>query len=182
MNTCVFCSAQDVAPVYVQSAERFAQLVAENKHALIWGGSDRGLMKAIATGVQKGGGTIIGISMELLKHKARKDADEMIVTKDLSARKALMLERSDAFVALVGGIGTLDELTEVLALKRHGQHAKPIVLLNTDGFYEGLKIQFEKMNKEGFLENAEKPNSAGTLVYFADSPEDAMRYINEHGN
>ncbi|MCR4280771.1 MAG: LOG family protein, partial [Candidatus Kaiserbacteria bacterium] len=87
-----------------------------------------------------------------------------------------------AVIALAGGIGTLDEITEMLALKRHGDHHKPIVFLNTDGFYSGMKTQLETMDKEGFFKNLDGDVVEGSLAYFANTPEDAMRYITDHGN
>lgn len=182
MNILIFCSAQDVPEKYTKAAAEFATLLARKGHTLVWGGSDRGTMKVIADSAQKAGGKIVGISMEFFRHKARKNADEMIITKDLGERKRLMLQRSDAIVALAGGIGTLDETTEILALKRHGDHNKPIVFLDTEDFYQGMKMQLEKMEKDGFLRNMDNDVTAGLLAYFASTPEDAMRYIERNGN
>jgi uncharacterized protein (TIGR00730 family) len=170
----VFCSANDLADKYTQPAKAFARLIGENGYHLVWGGSDTGLMKIIASGVKNAGGKLIGISMELLKAKARQDADEMIIAKDLGERKALIFKRSDAIAVLVGGIGTLDEITEFLELKKHGVHNKPIVVLNTDNFYEGLKVQLQKMKDDGFIN---KPLE--DLIYFADQPYEAIQYINK---
>ncbi|MBR7678896.1 LOG family protein, partial [Streptomyces daliensis] len=86
-------------------------------HSLVWGGSDVGLMKVVADGVQGAGGRLVGISVEFLAAKAREGADEMIITADLAERKALLLQRADAIVVMVGGTGTLDEATEILELK-----------------------------------------------------------------
>ncbi len=177
MNICVFCSASDVAPTYSGPAVELATLIARGRHGFVWGGSDEGLMKIMADAVQGEGGTIIGVSMEFLKHKARKNADEMIIAKDLGARKAALLARADALVVLVGGIGTLDEMAQVLELKKHGQHKKPIAVLNTENFYQGLQTQLKRMEEEGFL-----PETLDELVYFARTPQEVMRYIAEHGN
>ncbi|HEY4517041.1 MAG TPA: TIGR00730 family Rossman fold protein [Candidatus Paceibacterota bacterium] len=184
MNICVFCSAQDVPQKYQDAAREFATLIGKNGHTLVWGGSNVGTMKAIADAAQEAGGKIIGIDVEFLRHKARPNADEMIFTTDLSERKALLLDRSDVIVVLSGGIGTLDEATDVIALRRHGKHNKPVVFLNTEGFYEGMKTQLERMDKEGFLGNRDGDVVAGLagLVYFADTPKEAMRYIEENGN
>jgi uncharacterized protein (TIGR00730 family) len=97
------------------------------------------------------GGRLVGISVEFLRGVARTDADEMVIAKDLAERKALLLARSDAIVVLVGGLGTLDEATEILELRKHRLHDKPVVLLNTDGFYDGLLQQLRRMEAEGFL-------------------------------
>jgi uncharacterized protein (TIGR00730 family) len=132
-------------------------------------------MKKIASAVQETGNKIIGISMLSLKDLARKDADEIIIAKGLSERKSAMLDRADAIAVLVGGIGTLDEVTEVLGLKKHEFHNKPVVIINTDNFYEGLKLQLQKMKDDGFIK---KPLEE--FVYFADKPEEAISYIKKY--
>lgn len=177
MNILVFCSAQDVPQNYTAAARELATLIARGGHTLVWGGSNEGTMKEIADAAQVAGGKIIGVSMDFFKHKARPNADEMVVTRDLSERKKVMLEKADAIVVLAGGLGTLDEVSEVLALKRHGDHAKAVVFLNTDGFYDGLKTQIARMEREGFLASKDGDVVAGTLMRFADTPKDAMRYL-----
>lgn len=183
MNILVFCSAQAVPEKYQQSTAKLGALIARGGHTLVWGGSDRGLMHTLGDSVRKGGGRLIGISMEILKHKIRADIDEAVIAKDLSERKKFMLERSDALIVLPGGIGTLDEATEVLALKRHGLHAKPVVFLDADHFYEGFRDQIAKMQEEGFFNDVDGDVVAGSaIIFFADTPEDAMRYIESYGN
>lgn len=171
----IFCSANDVAEKYTEPARQFARLMVKNGYHLIWGGSDIGLMKTIASEVQEAGGKIVGISMEVVKDVARKNADEMIIAKTLGERKAFMLERSHALVMLVGGIGTLDEVMEMVELKKHHLHTKPIVLMNSANFYEGLKIQLQKMKDEGFMHRPLEE-----LIYIADTPPEAIDYINKH--
>ena len=172
-NILVFCSANDLEEKYVTSARELAQLIPKNKYNLVWGGSNTGIMKLMASTVQEYGGKIIGVSMELLKHKARSGADEMIIAKDLSERQRIMLERSDAIISLPGGIGTLNEITAVLEMKKHKSHDKPVVVLNSDNFYEGLKVQLQKMKDDGFL-----PRQLDKLIYFADKPQEVFDYIN----
>lgn len=171
MNVCVFCSASDLPEKYTAPAQKLAQLLADNGHTLVWGGSNVGLMRDIAAGVQDAGGKIIGVSMELLKNTARPGADQMIVAKDLGERKALMLQHSDAVVTLVGGTGTLDELTEVFELKRHGLHNKPLIVLNTNNFYAGLQQQYQHMQDENLLNRQAKLSD---LITFVDEPEDVI--------
>ena len=172
MNICVFCSMYDVDAKYTAPAVELARAIGERGHTLVWGGSDNGLMNTIASAVQERGGKLIGVTMERIKEKARKNANEMIITKDLAERKRLMRERSDAFVLLAGGIGSLDEITEILELKKHGLHDKPVVILNTDNFYEGLKLQLERMKNEGFIERPLKE-----LAYFVDTPREVIEYL-----
>lgn len=161
----------------MSSAREFAKFIPKNGYNLVWGGSDTGVMKLIASTVQANGGKIIGISMKLLKHKARTNADEMIIAKDLSERQKIMLERCDAIVALPGGIGTLNEITAVLEMKKHKIHNKPILILNSENFYEGLRAQMQKMKDDGFL-----PLPLDEMIFFADKPEEVFKYINKKLN
>jgi|SRR5579871_587886 len=173
-NILVFCSANDLEEKYMSSAKELAQLIPQNGYGLVWGGSNVGVMKLIASTVQENGGKIIGVSMELLKAKARVGADEMIITKDLSERQVTMLERCDAIVALPGGIGTLNEISAMLEMKKHHVHNKPCAILNTDNFYEGLKTQLKKMNQEGFL-----TQPLEEMLFFGDNVQDIIAFINQ---
>ncbi|MBD0737622.1 TIGR00730 family Rossman fold protein [Streptomyces sp. CBMA29] len=175
MNICVFLSAADLDERYTAPAREFAELIGRGGHTLVWGGSDVGLMKVVADGVQESGGRLVGVSVEFLRSKARDTADEMVTAVDLAERKAELLRRADAIVIMVGGTGTLDEATEILELKKHGLHAKPVVLLNSAGFYDGLREQLHRMDAEGFL-----PLPLADLVAFADTGEEAMTYLTEN--
>lgn len=151
MRICVFLSAADLDDRYTRPAREFAKLLGKGGHTLVWGGSDVGLMKVVADGVQEAGGRLVGVSVQFLASKVRPGVDEMVIAKDLAERKKLLVEKADAVVIMVGGTGTLDEATEILELKKHGHTEKPVVLLNTAGFYDGLKEQFRRMEDEGFL-------------------------------
>jgi uncharacterized protein (TIGR00730 family) len=177
MKVTVFCAASAVDEKYVVAAHELAQLIGERGHALVWGGSSNGLMKVMAEGVKVAGGRITGVTVEFLKEYAHKDAHEMIVAKTLGERRAALLERGDALIVLPGGLGTLDEATEVLELKKHKHHDKKVVILNSHGFYDGLKQQLERIEKEGFLMSTKHPRPLSDLVRFADTPGDAMRLI-----
>ncbi len=172
MNICVFLSAADLDERYTLPAREFAELMGRKGHALVWGGSDTGLMKMVADGVQAAGGRLVGISVELFRNVARVNADEMVFAKDLAERKALLLARSDALVVMTGGLGTLDEATEILELRTHRLHDKPVVLLNTAGFYNGLMTQLRRMESDGFL-----PVPLSDIVYPADNAADALGYL-----
>ncbi|MCK2215690.1 TIGR00730 family Rossman fold protein [Actinomadura sp. ATCC 31491] len=174
MNICVFLSAADLADTYTRPAREFAELIGKGGHTLVWGGSDVGLMKVMADGVHAAGGRLMGVSVRFLVHKARRGVDDMVVAADLAERKRLLLEKADAVVIMVGGTGTLDEATEILELKKHGHTDKPVVLLNTAGFYDGLKQQFQRMEDEGFL-----PRPLAELMFFAEEPVGAMAYLEE---
>ncbi|MFJ9032507.1 TIGR00730 family Rossman fold protein [Streptomyces sp. NPDC102274] len=174
MNICVFLSAADLPEHYTRPAREFAELIGKGGHTLVWGGSDSGLMKVVADGVQEAGGRLVGVSVDFLSEVARPNADEMVIAKDLAERKALLLAKSDAVVIMVGGTGTLDEATEILELKKHALHTKPVVLLNTAGFYDGLKQQYRRMDEDGFL-----PLPLGDLVFFAEDGVSALACLEE---
>lgn len=172
----VFCSAQNVDEKYAKDVREFGNLMAKNGYSLVWGGSDVGMMKVIADSVEEGGGKLYGVSMNTFHHLARKNVKDMILANSLGERKAAMLEKSDVVVALIGGIGTLDELTEIIELRKIHAHKKPIIILNTDNFYEGLKMQMERMENEGFLKS-NLGKKTDELVHFSKTPKEAMNYI-----
>lgn len=172
MNVCFFCSAMDLEEKYTKPALELVEMVAKAGHTLVWGGSKKGLMQQIADTARAVGGKVVGVSMERFRDVAYHEADELVIAKSLGERKFMLLDRSEAVVVLVGGIGTLDEATEVLELRKHGAHAKPIIFLNTDNFYEGLHTQLQRMQNDGFL-----PTDFRGLAYFATTPREAMRYL-----
>ena len=174
MNICVFLSAADLDERYTRAAREFARLLGKGGHTLVWGGSDTGLMKVVADGVEEAGGRLVGVSVDFLSAMARPGADEMVIARDLAERKKLLLQKADAVVVMVGGTGTLDEATEIIELKKHGQTDKPGVLLNTAGYYDGLREQFRRMEEEGFL-----PRPLSELVHFADEPAAALAHLEE---
>jgi uncharacterized protein (TIGR00730 family) len=174
MNIGVFLSAADLGEQYTEPAREFGKLIGDGGHTLVWGGSESGLMKVVADSVQEAGGRLVGVSVVFLQDKARANADEMVIAPDLAHRKAELLRRSDAVVVMVGGTGTLDEATEILELKKHGLHGKPVVLLNSAGFYDGLAQQLRRMEAEGFL-----PLPLSELVHVAADGADALAYLEE---
>jgi len=174
VNICVLLSAADLDPRYTRPARDFAELLGEGGHTLVWGGSDTGLMKVVADGVQEAGGRLVGISVDLFREYARKDADEMVFAKDLAQRKALLLQHADAIVVMAGGLGTLDEATDILERRKHRLHDKPVVLLNTAGFYSGLVLQLRRMEEEGFL-----PVPLDDLVFVTDDGARAVAYLED---
>lgn len=168
----VFLSAGDVAPIYVEHALRLGTLIGDRGLVLVWGGSDTGLMKTVSDAARAAGARLVGITTEHLKGVLKPGVDEAVVAPDLPERKALLLERSDALVLLPGGIGSIDEFTEILERKKHGHHEKPMLVLNIDGFYDGLELQLQRMEREGFL-----PRPLTELIRFTVSPEHAMEIL-----
>lgn len=153
-SVCVFCGSGNGAdPLYVQSAEVLGRLMAENGIRLVYGGGSNGLMGTVARAVLHHGGHVTGIIPHFLNSKEimLEGAQEMIVTNDMHERKRLMFEKSDAFVALPGGIGTLEELVEQMTWAQLGQHDKPILLANVAGFWKPLLVLLAHMREAQFI-------------------------------
>jgi len=153
-TVCVYCgSGPGNDPRFVDAAIAFGKSLAENGIRLVYGGGSIGLMGAVATSVLDHGGTVTGIIPDFLtiRENALKRVQEMIVTPDMHERKRLMFERSDAFVALPGGIGTLEELVEQLTWQQLGRHAKPILIANIAGFWEPLLALLKHMRATQFI-------------------------------
>jgi uncharacterized protein (TIGR00730 family) len=156
-NVCVYCgSSPGNNPRFVEAATAFGKVLAENKINLVYGGGSFGLMGALANSVLDHGGTVTGIIPEALvaRERALKRVQEMVVTRDMHERKRKMFEHSDAFVALPGGIGTLEELVEQLTWAQLAHHKKPIVLCSIDGFWEPLLETLSRMKDAGFVYNS----------------------------
>jgi uncharacterized protein (TIGR00730 family) len=153
-TVCVYCgSGPGTNPRFVEGAIALGKIFAENDIRLVYGGGSIGLMGAVAKSVLDHGGSVTGIIPDFLR--ARENAltrvQEMIVTPDMHERKRLMFERSDAFVALPGGIGTLEELVEQMTWQQLGRHAKPVLLANIDNFWEPLLSLLAHMRATEFI-------------------------------
>ena len=153
-TVCVYCgSGPGSNPHFLEAAVALGKVFAENDIRLVYGGGSIGLMGAVAKSTLDHGGKVTGIIPEFLR--ARENAltivQEMIVTPDMHERKRLMFERSDAFVALPGGIGTLEELVEQLTWQQLGRHAKPVLLANIDNFWEPLLSLLAHMRATEFI-------------------------------
>ncbi|MDK2898836.1 MAG: hypothetical protein PWQ10_23 [Patescibacteria group bacterium] len=184
MNVCIFCSSNNLENKYLEPAKKLANMFISAKYNMVYGGSDYGLMQFMADIMQEGGRKIIGVTIPVYAEDLREKADEKIIAKDLSDRKRIILDRSDAIVVLIGGIGTIDELFEVMELKRQGCHDKPIIVLNTDGFYDGLIMQLNRIEKENLFKAGDDRNkkisTLSKFIQFVDTPEQAMEIINRH--
>jgi uncharacterized protein (TIGR00730 family) len=156
-NICVYCgSSNGTDPGFPAAAARLGALMAGQGIGLVYGGGSAGLMGALATAVHQHGGQVTGIIPDFLVARERMfvHATEMIVTRDMHERKRLMFERADAFVALPGGIGTLEELVEQLTWAQLGQHRKPILIANINGFWDGFVELFAHMSRFGFIHSS----------------------------
>ncbi len=174
-NVCVYCgSSPGLNPVYTAAARSLGRLLAAAGVGLVYGGGGLGLMGETAKAVLAHGGRVTGIIPEFLSERERmlRDVTELVVVEDMHQRKKLMFDKSDAFVALPGGIGTLEELVEQLTWAQLGRHTKPIVLLNAIGFWAPFMKLLDHMREEGFI----RPELAVRFLT-ADKPEDVLPII-----
>jgi len=151
---CVYCgSSPGTDPAFVETARDFGKILAQNGIRLVYGGGSIGLMGALASSVIDHGGAATGIIPEFLtaKERPRRLAQEQIITRDMHERKRTMFDRADAFVALPGGIGTLEELVEQLTWAQLGRHKKPILLANIKGYWDPLLTLIDHMRMQDFL-------------------------------
>ena len=153
-NICVYCgSGAGVNPAYAEGARAFGRILAASRIGLVYGGGSLGLMGELARSVLKAGGHVTGVIPGFLSEREQMliEAQELIVVDDMHQRKQLMFSKSDAFVALPGGLGTLEEFVEQLTWSQLGRHTKPIVLANIDGYWEPLLALFKRMDREQFI-------------------------------
>ncbi len=156
-TVCVYCgSGSGSNPRFVEAATALGKVFAENGIRLVYGGGSVGLMGAVAKSVLDHGGSVTGIIPDFLVKKERMldRPQELIITPDMHERKRLMFERSDAFVALPGGVGTLEELVEQLTWQQLGRHTKPVLLANIDNFWEPLLALLTHMRATEFIRPA----------------------------
>jgi uncharacterized protein (TIGR00730 family) len=151
---CVYCgSGNGKNPAYLEAARDLGKTMAEAEIGLVYGGGSLGLMGEVARSVLKNGGHVTGIIPEFLanREKMLTDVNELIVTADMHERKMTMFARSTGFVALPGGLGTLEELAEISTWAQLGQHQKPIILCNIEGYWDPLVTLFDHMREERFI-------------------------------
>lgn len=177
-NVCVYCSSSDrLSPDFYRVATEFGRGLAERGLVLVYGGGATGLMGAVARGVKAGGGRVVGVIPGFMKARELefREADELVTVSTMRERKQVMEERADAFVALPGGWGTLEEVMEILVLRQLAQHEKPTVFLNHGGFYDHLLAFFEHMVAAEFAKPANR-------TYFAvkDTVPDVFDHLHAY--
>lgn len=162
-SVCVFCSSSDhISPVFLEEARRLGEILAEEQLDVIYGGAQTGAMGQLAEGALSKNGKVVGIypSLELGHEKSHDGLSEMITVKTMAERKQIMFEKSDAFVIFPGGIGTLDEVFELIVLQtlhrsspesQLSMHNKPVVFYDTLGFWKPLLEALEIMTQQGFI-------------------------------
>ena len=158
-SICVYCGSSDgTDPAMRAAAEALGRVMGEAGIGLVYGGGDHGLMGAVARAVLDAGGSVTGIIPDFLRGKERMIDNggeaprlEMVVVEDMHTRKRMMFEQADAFVALPGGIGTLEELVEQMTWVQLGRHAKPVVIADVGGFWRPLLDLIDHMRRQGFI-------------------------------
>jgi uncharacterized protein (TIGR00730 family) len=176
-SVCVYCgSGLGRDPRHQADARAFGEALATNGVSLVYGGGGMGLMGTVAKSVLEHGGHVTGIIPDFLVNRELMlaEAQEHIITKDMHERKRLMFEKADAFVALPGGIGTLEELVEQLTWAQLGQHRKPILIANLNGYWEPLLAMLEHMTAHAFIRE-----SLWVPYIIADRIEDVLRMLEQ---
>jgi uncharacterized protein (TIGR00730 family) len=169
---CVYCgSGPGTDPAFVEAARAFGAVLAKNGIGLVYGGGGDGIMGTLAHATLDHGGTVIGVIPEFLtkREHALRDAQELIVTRDMHERKQKMFDLADAFVALPGGVGTLEELVEQLTWVQLGRHRKPVLIANIENFWEPLRALFDHMRKLKFIRG-----DLGFDLLVADTVDDIL--------
>lgn len=177
-SICVFCgAAADLPPVHHDAARRLGEGIAARGWRLVYGGGEVGLMGEVAHAVHRSGGPVFGaIPRSLVEREmAYGPADELVITETLRERKAEMDARADAFVALPGGFGTLEELVEVITLRQLDLHDRPIVLVDVDGYWQPFATLAKEMFSQGFT-----PVGEGRLFHLVPTPEAALDLVARH--
>lgn len=161
-SVCVYCgSSPGTNPAFMDDATLLGKMLAERGFKLVYGGGTRGLMGAVAQGAHATGGNVTGIIPDFLLNREAMPGDmdcidELIITKDMHERKQTMFERSDAFITLPGGIGTLEEVVEMMTWAQLDRHSKPIILANFNGFWDPFVTMLDHMSDAGFIHTAHK--------------------------
>jgi uncharacterized protein (TIGR00730 family) len=176
-SICVYCGSNAGAdPAFAAAARALGRSLAESNVRLVYGGGSVGLMGIVAREVLHRGGNVTGIIPQFLKDREvmLKEVPDLVVTADMHERKRIMFERSDAFLALPGGIGTLEEVVEIMTWAQLDRHAKPILIANINGFWNPLVYLFRRMTEAGFLNKAFLGSHTELPVQFVDRIEDVI--------
>lgn len=171
----IYCaSSTKIRPEFFAAARQLGDIFAEQHVTMVFGGGNMGLMGEMADAMLANGGSFIGVIPEFMIEQDwhHKQCSELIVTPGMSERKQTIERISDAFVALPGGIGTMDELFECMVDKQLGLHAKPIIILNTDGYYDGLVALLDQMIEEQMMRQV-----FGTMFQVVNKPEEVLPAI-----
>jgi uncharacterized protein (TIGR00730 family) len=171
-SVCTYCgSGPGTDPAFLDAAREFGAILGRDGVGLVYGGGSKGLMGAVANAVLDNDGHVTGIIPEFLQNREQtlRRAQEVIVTPDMHVRKQTMFDRADAFVALPGGIGTLEELVEQLTWAQLGRHKKPILILNIKSFWDPLCALLDHMRRLDFIRL-----ELGVTLLVANSPDEVL--------
>ena len=178
MKICVYgASSNEISQKYLLAGEELGLDMARRGHDLVFGGGNTGLMGAVARGVHRGGGKVIGVAPRFFNVDGilYPDCDEIIYTDTMRQRKEKMEELSDAFLITPGGIGTLDEFFEIFTLRQLGRHRKPIAILDTNGYYRPISDLLCKMEEEKFLKK-----DCLQLILISEDPEKLLQFLEDN--
>lgn len=178
-SACVYCgTGHDVADIYKDTARRVGEVLAREDVRLVYGGGRVGLMGIVSQSCFRAGGQVVGIIPEHIQDKEQRndDVQELHIVDSMHARKQMMVEKSEGFIVLPGGFGTLDETFEILTWKYLGLHDKPVVFINVNGFYDPLFRMVDHMVDSGFT-----PFWHRSLYQVVDKPEDAVVALSSQG-
>jgi uncharacterized protein (TIGR00730 family) len=184
-SVCVYCgSSPGNDAAYLEAGKALGRAIGEAGLRLVYGGGTKGIMGAVAEGTMEAGGKVIGIIPRFLMNKEATEKalgalDELVVTEDMHERKHRMFEEADAFVTLPGGIGTLEEVIEIMTWAQLGQHTKPIVLANINGFWDPLSTLLDHMGDAGFIHTSHRVKPL--IVGSAEEIVPAILAAREHG-
>lgn len=175
--TVFLSSATKVDPLYYAAADQLGRAIAAEKWVLVYGGNNVGCMGALADGCRAGGGRVIGITPQFFidRNLADTKCDELIVTQSMRERKQLLEQRADAFIALPGGLGTFEELFEIIVGRQLGQHDKPIIILNINGYYTPLLDLIDKAVQQHFVRDV-----TSQQVLVAGTVPEAIEILRAH--
>lgn len=178
MNIAVYCGSNPgTCPAFVEQAQKLGQWIGQSGNALVYGGSSIGLMGVVSRAVLEAGGKVFGVEPEFFIEAgvAQHDLTELIVVDTMQERKAKMIELADVFVALPGGVGTLEEISEILSRQRLRMCLGPCYFLDIDDFYAGLRLQLDAMANARFLEPADRDSAV-----FCSSADQLIEHLSRH--
>ena len=178
MNICVYGAAsQEIDSIFIETVEKLGEKIAKRGHNIVYGGGAQGLMGAVARGVKKAGGKVIGVAPTFFKVDGVlfQDCDEFIYTETMRERKQIMEDSSDCFIVTPGGIGTFEEFFEIVTLKQLRRHEKAIVIYNINGYYDEMNTKMEKAIKDGFMKE-----SCRSLYKYFDDGEEMLDYLENY--
>ena len=175
MQICVYLSASIDAPrPFFDEARAVGRRIGRGGHGLVYGGGNVGTMNEVALGAKEAGANVVSVIPTFFHQDdlTFSDSDEVILTEDLQERRRIMIERSDAAIALPGGFGTMEEVAEFLTARQLGFHHKPLVLVDIDGFWSGYRAQIDRMRSERMIHEDHRD-----LILVAESGEEAVGMI-----